>query len=44
MPNTTGDNNKKKKDHNAINQLKNKQAAENARHGKHNESKEPDHL
>lgn len=38
------DNDKKKKDNNARNEQKNRQAAENARHGKHTFSKEPDHL
>ncbi|TWI57189.1 DUF3941 domain-containing protein [Halalkalibacter nanhaiisediminis] len=40
----TGDDNKKKKDTNAINQQKNQQERENAQHGKHTYSKEPDHL
>ncbi|WP_082393772.1 DUF3941 domain-containing protein [Bacillus sp. JCM 19034] len=40
----TGDNNKKKKDNNAKNMLKNEQALENARHGKHSYSKKTDHL
>ncbi|MDV2885706.1 MULTISPECIES: DUF3941 domain-containing protein [Alkalihalophilus] len=40
----TGDSNKKKKDNNAINAKKNQQAMENARRGKHTDSKEPDHL
>ncbi|WP_100404927.1 DUF3941 domain-containing protein [Bacillus solitudinis] len=40
----TGDNNKKKKDNNAKNQMKNIQAAENAKAGKHSYSKENDHL
>jgi hypothetical protein len=44
MMSHTGDANKKKKDSNAINAQKNKQAEENARHGKHAASKEPDHL
>lgn len=43
MPNT-GDNDKKKKDNNAHNAQKNRQAKENARRGKHTYSKEVDHL
>ncbi|WP_088103609.1 DUF3941 domain-containing protein [Halalkalibacter urbisdiaboli] len=39
----TGDSNKKKKDNNAKNQMKNIQAHENAEHGKHTYSKEVDH-
>ncbi|WP_083991352.1 DUF3941 domain-containing protein [Alkalihalobacillus pseudalcaliphilus] len=40
----TRDNNKKPKDHNAYNQLKNEQEKKNARAGKHNNSKKTDHL
>lgn len=40
----TGDNNKKKKDNNALNHQKNEQALDNARHGKHTYSKKTDHL
>ncbi|WP_332629360.1 DUF3941 domain-containing protein [Halalkalibacter flavus] len=40
----TGDNNKKKKDNNALNRQKNEQAHANAERGKHSYSKTTDHL
>jgi hypothetical protein len=40
----TGDNNKKKKDSNALNRQKNEHAQSNAQHGKHDYSKKTDHL
>lgn len=41
---TTRDNNKKPQDNNARNEQKNRQALENAKHGKHTFSKKTDHL